>query len=206
MRFSVKILGSGAALPSNGRNPSAQLVTIRNHHLLLDCGEGTQMALKRLSTGPQRISHVFISHLHGDHYYGLIGLISSYHLLARQWPLHVYGLPGLKEIIDLQLMHSATELGYPLEFHETDPSRSKIILENEHFSVRTIPLDHRVPTCGFLVREKPLKRNIRKDFVNSVDVPLDAFEKIRNGEDFMSADGTRYPNEEITLDPQPPRS
>ena len=206
MRFSVKILGSGAALPSNGRNPSAQLVTVRNNHLLLDCGEGTQMALKRISTGPQRISHIFISHLHGDHYYGLIGLISSYHLLARKWPLHVFGPPGLKEIIELQLMHSATELVYPLEFYETDPARSRVIVDNEHFTVRTIPLDHRIPTCGFLIREKPLRRNIRKDFALSVDVPLDAFEKIREGEDFHAADGTVYPNEEITMAPPAPRS
>ena len=206
MRFAVKILGSGAAMPSNNRNPSAQLVQVRNQNLLLDCGEGTQMILKKLSTGNQRISHVFISHLHGDHYYGLIGLISSYHLLGRKWPLYVYGLPGLKEIIDLQLRHSATELVYPLEFHEIDPSRSQVVLDNESISVTTIPLSHRVPTCGFLVREKPMRRNIKKEFVGAVEVPVEAFEKIRDGEDYIATDGTVYLNSEITSDPPSPRS
>jgi ribonuclease Z len=206
MRFSIKILGSGAAIPSNNRNPSAQLVHVRNHHLLLDCGEGTQMLLKKLSTGTQRIKHIFISHLHGDHYYGLIGLISSYHLLSRKWPLYVYGVSGLKEIIELQLMHSRTELVYPLEIHEIDPGKSEVILDEDDFSVRTIPLDHRVPTCGFLVKEKSLKRNIRKEFVSSVKVPVEAFEAIRNGEDFTDTDGRIYPNKDITTDPPAPRS
>jgi ribonuclease Z len=206
VRFTVKILGSGAAIPSNSRFPSAQLVNLRNQSLLLDCGEGTQMQLKKLATGAQRINHIFISHLHGDHYYGLIGIISSYHLLARQWPLYVHGVPGLKEIIDLQLKHSQTELVYPLEIHETDPAKSRLIVDNKHFSVRTIPLDHRVPTCGFLVKEKPLKRNVRKDFLKEVKVPVEAFVSIQEGKDFTDAEGKTYPNKDITLDPPAPRS
>jgi len=206
MRFVVKILGSGAAIPANNRNPSAQLVKVRDHFLLLDCGEGTQMSLKKLSTGTQRISHIFISHLHGDHFFGLIGLVSSYHLLGRKLPLYVYGVPGLKEIIELQLRHSGTELAYPLEIKEINPEKAAIILENEDFYVKTIPLDHRVPACGFLIKEKPLRRNIRKDFVLAVKVPLDAFEKIRDGEDFIDENGKVYPNQEITLDPAEPRS
>jgi ribonuclease Z len=201
VRFAVTILGSGAAIPANGRNPSSQLVEIRNHLLLLDCGEGTQMALRKFVPGIQRISHIFISHLHGDHFYGLVGLISSFHLLGRINPLHIYGVPELKEIIDLQLKHSRTELVYPLEFHEIDPDKAEIIVENEHFFVKTIPLNHRIPTCGFIVSEKPLKRNIRKDFVNTADVPVNSFEKIRAGADFVDADGKVYPNSSITTDP-----
>lgn len=206
MRFAVTILGSGAALPANGRNPSAQLVEVRNHYLMLDCGEGTQMALKKAGMPANRISHIFITHLHGDHYYGLIGLISSYHLLGRRDPLHVYGVPALKEIIDLQLQHSQTELVYPLEFHAIDPGRSRIIVSNEHFYVRTIPLNHRIPTCGFLISEKPLKRNIRKEFARSVSVPNEAYDRIRAGEDFVDENGKVYPNSEITKAPPKTKS
>jgi ribonuclease Z len=169
--------------------------------LLLDCGEGTQVALRRCGIAIQRISHIFISHLHGDHFYGLIGLISSYHLLNRPGPLHLYGVAGLKEIIDLQLMHSQTELVYPLIFHEIDPDKAEIIAGNEHFYVKTIPLNHRIPTCGFMIGEKPLKRNIRKDFARSVTVPVDAYDRIRAGEDFVDENGKVYPNREITSDP-----
>lgn len=201
MRFAVTILGSGAAIPANGRNPSAQLVEIRNHYLLLDCGEGTQMALRKYGIPIQRISHIFISHLHGDHFYGLIGLISSYHLLNRLAPLHIYGSAGLKEIIDIQLQHSQTELAYPLHFHEINPDLEAVILDNEHFQVKTIPLNHRIPTCGFFVKEKPLRRNIRKEFARTVEVPVDAFDRIRAGEDFTDENGKVYPNGEITLPP-----
>lgn len=202
----MKIFGSGGAIPTNSRLPSAQMVLVRNQYLLLDCGEGTQMQIKKLSTGVQRISHVFISHLHGDHFYGLIGLISSYHLLARKHPLTVYGPPGLKEIIDIQLKHSRTELVYPLEVNEINMDKSTVIVDNGHFSVRTIPMDHRIPTCGFLVREKPLKRNIRKDFVQGTKLPNDAYDRIRDGEDYIDQDGIVYPNEQITTDPPPARS
>jgi ribonuclease Z len=206
MRFSVKILGSGAAIPSKYRFPSAQLVNLRSHSLLLDCGEGTQMHLKKLATGTQRINHIFISHLHGDHYYGLIGIISSYHLLARKWPLHVYGVPGLKEIIEMQLKLSQTELVYPLEFHEIEADKTRVILDDKDFTVKTIPMDHRVPTCGFLIREKPLKRNVSKDFLKKVKVPVEDFESIQQGNDFTNAEGHTYPNKDITDEPPPPRS
>jgi ribonuclease Z len=202
----VTILGSGAAIPANGRNPSSQLVEVRNHYLLFDCGEGTQMSLRKFGIPIQRISHIFISHLHGDHFYGLIGLISSYHLLSRPSPLHVYGTRGLKEIIELQLAHSQTELVYPLVFHEIDPEKSAVIAGDEHFYVKTIPLNHRIPTCGFLVAEKSLKRNIRKDFAQSVDVPVDAYDRIRAGEDFVDGKGKVYPNREITSDPPKTKS
>lgn len=206
MRFLVKILGSGGAIPAHNRFPSAQMVMVRNHFLLLDCGEGTQMQIKKLSTGPQRISHIFISHLHGDHYNGLIGLISSYHLLARKLPLYVYGPPGLKSIIDLQLKLSETVLVYPLVIQEINPAKTKVIVDTDYFTVKTIPMDHRIPTCGFLIREKPLKRNISKEFVSKVKIPYDSYDKIRDGEDYIDEQGKVYPNHEITTDPPPVRS
>ncbi len=162
MTFSVTILGTGAAIPTSDRNPTAHLVEVRNRLFLLDCGEGTQMQLRKIGVRFQRISHIFISHLHGDHYFGLIGLLNTFHLLGRAQELHLYGIIQLKEIIDLQLEHSGTTLAYPLIFHPIETEKSYEILDDDQVTVSTIPLSHRIPTCGFLIREKPEKRKIRK--------------------------------------------
>ena len=206
MKFSVTVLGSGAAIPVSERNPSAHLIEVRNHMLLLDCGEGTQLQLRKFGLKPLRISHIFISHLHGDHYFGLIGLLTSFHLLGRKDELHLYGIEPLKEIIDLQLLHSRTSLVYPLIFHPIEAERNEVILDNEHFSVSTIPLNHRVPTCGFMINEKPFRRKIKKEFAARKDVPVTEFEKIKNGDDFTEVSGNILKNSEITLDPPPSRS
>jgi len=154
VQFSLTILGSGASIPLADRNPTAQLLQLDSRKFLLDCGEGTQMQIRRFSARPQQISHIFISHLHGDHFYGLIGLINTFHLLNRKSELHIYGIQALKEILDLQLEQSHTALNYPLEFYPVNPEISSVIFEDELVSVRTIPLVHRIPTCGFLVGEK----------------------------------------------------
>lgn len=153
MNFSITILGSGAAVPLPERNPTAHLVNFGHRKFLLDCGEGTQMQIQRFITRPQKISHIFITHLHGDHFYGLIGLINTFHLLGRDTDLHIFGLEPLNEIINIQLEQSQTLLNYPMYFHPVDPSKSKVIFEDGQVSVRTIPMLHRVPTCGFLIRE-----------------------------------------------------
>ena len=158
VQFSLTILGSGAAIPLADRNPTAQILQLDNRKFLLDCGEGTQMQIRRFSSKPQQISNIFISHLHGDHFYGLIGLINTFHLLNRKSELNLYGNPALKEIIDLQMEHSHTTLNYPLIFHPVDPEKSQVIFEDDQVSVRTIPLVHRIPTCGFLIREKTGKQ------------------------------------------------
>ena len=206
MLFQVTILGSGAAIPTIERNPSAQLVEMRNHYFLVDCAEGTQLQLRRFSGHPQRISHVFISHLHGDHFFGLIGLITSLHLLGRLNELHIFGPEPLKEIIELQLKHSYTELLYPLVFHAVDAGQVQTILENEHLTVSTIPLNHRIPTCGYLFREKILKRNISRDFADTHTLTQKLYDQIKSGEDYTDDEGKVYPNESITLDPPKPKA
>jgi ribonuclease Z len=206
MRFNITILGSGAAIPTIERNPSAQLIEFHDRLILVDCGEGTQVQLKKFGNKPQRINHIFISHLHGDHYFGLIGLLTSLHLLGRQKEMHIYSIPALKEIIDLQLLHSNTSLIYSIIFHSIDPYESREIMDDEQLSVTTIPLNHRVPTCGFLFREKPLKRKISKDFAGNHRIPYEIFEKIRLGEDYVDEDGIVYKNKDITVDPPKSRS
>lgn len=201
MTLSVTILGSGAAIPTFDRNPSSHLVEVQNRLLLLDCGEGTQMQLRKSGIKLQKISHVFISHLHGDHYFGLIGLVNTMHLLGRTQELHLYGILPLKQIIDLQLELSRTTLAYPLIFHPFEAGLSEVILDDEQLTVATIPLNHRVPTCGFLIKEKPETRKIRKDFIRKVKVPLPYFDRIKNGEDFIDEKGIVYQNHLITDDP-----
>jgi ribonuclease Z len=206
MAFSVTILGSGAAIPTTDRNPTAQLVEIRNQLLLLDCGEGTQMQLRKSGVRIQKISHIFISHLHGDHYFGLIGLLNTLHLFGRAHELHLHGIRPLKELIDLQLSLGGTTLSYPLIFHSFQTEKPELIFTDHNFSVSTIPLNHRVPTCGFLITEKPEKRKIRKDFLKSARVPVEYFERIKNGEDYIDDKGIIHSNQLITSDPPPVKS
>jgi ribonuclease Z len=206
MTFTVTILGSGAAIPTSDRNPTAQVVNIRNQLLLLDCGEGTQMQLRKAGIRIQKISHIFITHLHGDHYFGLIGFLNSLHLLGRTQELHLYGIQPLSELIDMQLSLSRTTLQYPLIFHPVNTEENAVILDDKHFFVSTIPLNHRVPTCGFLIKEKPEKRKIRKDFLKAARVPVEFFERIKDGEDFIDETGNIHPNHLITSDPPPVKS
>lgn len=206
MPFTVTILGSGASVPTIDRNPTAQLVSVRNRTLLLDCGEGTQMMLRKSGTKFQKISHIFISHLHGDHYYGLIGLLNTLHLLGRTKEMNVYGIAPLKDLIDLQLELSGTVLNYPLNFHPIEADKAVVVMDDGHVTVSTIPLDHRIPTCGYLISEKPERKKIRKDFVRQVKIPVEAFDRIKEGEDYLDEKGNIYPNDLITEDPPVPKS
>jgi ribonuclease Z len=164
------------------------------------------MQLRRFSKKGQRIGHIFISHLHGDHYFGLIGLIHSFHLLGRTKELHLYGTGPVHEIMNLQLRHSRTELCYPLLFHEIDPGQAGLILNDERITVSTLPMNHRVPTCGFLVREKPGRRKVRNDFIRLFPGLESRYEEIKNGSDFIDESGNVYANRLITDDPAPQRS
>lgn len=163
VEFELRILGSSSATPSANRHHTAQVLTIGNQHHLIDCGEGTQMQLMLYKIKHQRISNIYISHLHGDHYFGLAGLISTMHLQGRQAPLHLFGPPGLSEILSLQLKYSGTNLVYPLIFHELDTTCHKKIYEDKQLTVHTIPMEHRIPCCGFLFREKIKPRPLLKD-------------------------------------------
>lgn len=206
MTFSVTILGSGAAIPLTNRNPSSQLINVHEKLFLFDCAEGTQVQLRRQRARLQKIEHIFISHLHGDHYFGLMGLITSLHLLGRESGLHIYAHPNLEKIINLHLESSQTILRYPLMFHPLDTENSAVILDHKAITVTSIPMKHNFPTCGFLIREKQARPNIRKDFLEGKELSIGDYRRIKNGEDYVDRDGNKYKNDDITDPPRHPRS
>jgi len=204
-KFNVTILGSSSATPTSERNPTAQLVNHNDHFFLIDCGEGTQVTLRRMHLHFQRIGHIFISHLHGDHFFGLIGLISSMHLLGRNKPLYIYGPPELEEILNLQLRVSLTELQYPLLFHPTQATEPEVIFENNFLLVRSFPMLHRIPTTGFMFEEKPGEKRIRKEQIQELQIPFSALSVIKQGGDYTDASGIIHRNQDLTLEPYPLR-
>lgn len=206
MRFEVTILGSSSATPIFNRNPSAQALNINEHLYLIDCGEGTQQQMLRFDVKGSRINHIFISHLHGDHYLGLVGLLSSMHLNGRTKTLKLYGPAELKEIIDIQLKYSDTELQYVIDFVPTHADKAEVILENQDITVETIPLDHRIACTGFLFREKRRLKKIIKEKVADLNIPVEYYSAIKKGADYVSPDGTVYKNADITTNPQEPRT
>lgn len=206
MNFELTILGCSSATPTSERNPTAQVLNVLERFFLIDCGEGTQMQMRRNKIKFQRISHIFISHLHGDHYLGLMGLLSSMHLLGRKHDLHLYGNPVLKEIVDIHLKAGDTRLNYPLHFHPLTYDKSELLFEDDKVTVHTIILNHRIPCCGFLFREKPRPRHIIREKLKQYNVPVWAINNIRNGEDFITEEGKTIPNEELTNSPPPPRA
>lgn len=206
MTFSVTVLGSGAAIPLTHRNPSAQLINVHEKLYLIDCAEGTQVQLRRNRIRLQKINHIFISHLHGDHYFGLMGLITTLHLLGRDAELNVYADPRLEEIMNLHLDASKTVLNYPLIFHPLNTEVSEVILDNRFIKVTTIPLKHNFPTCGFLISEKQAKPNIRKDFLEGKSLANSDYKQIKSGKDYTDEHGIVYKNEDITTSPRLPRS
>jgi ribonuclease Z len=206
MRFEVTILGSSSATPIFNRNPSAQALNINEHLYLIDCGEGTQQQMLRFDVKGSRINHIFISHLHGDHYLGLVGLLSSMHLNGRTRTLKLYGPVELKEIIDLQLKYSDTELQYIIDFVPTHTDKAEVILENQDVTVETIPLDHRIACTGFLFREKKRLKKIIKEKIADLNIPVEYYSAIKKGADYVSPDGTLYKNTDLTTNPQEPRT
>lgn len=202
-RFELTTLGTGAALPARGRFPTAQLLNVHEALYLIDCGEGTQERLRVAGVNLVRIGHIFISHLHGDHYLGLMGLISSMHLMGRIAKLHIHGPPPLKEVLDLQLRVSSTYLRYTLEFHPLAPVSGAVVWEDHHVVVRTLALKHRLPCTGFVFEERPAQRPLRKDKL--MLIPQFERNAIKAGEDLRFPDGTIIPNTELTLDPPPVR-
>ncbi|MDP4290647.1 MAG: ribonuclease Z [Bacteroidota bacterium] len=206
MSFSITILGCSSSIPTNDRNPSGQIINYHDKLYLIDCAEGTQLQLRRYVGRIQRLHAVFISHLHGDHFFGLVGLVSTLHLLGRNKVLHIYGPQGLEEIIRLQLSYTHTELIYELIFHLTNPEVSELIFDEGELQVTTIPLDHRIPTHGFLFREKPGLRKIKKEIVLSEKIPYSEYENLKLGADYITADGTVIPNSSLTVSPPIPRS
>lgn len=202
----LTILGCYAATPRTISNPTSQVLEIKNKVFLIDCAEGTQVQLRKSKVKFSKISHVFISHLHGDHFYGLIGLISTFMLLNREADLHVYGPKGIKEIILLQLRASGSYTGYGLYFHELESKKSEIIFEDDSVIVKTIPLMHRVYTNGFLFQEKNTERKLNIEAVEEYDIDKAYYNKIKYGGDITLDDGRIIPNSELSFDPQVAKS
>ena len=206
MSFKLTILGCNSALPTVDKNPTSQLLSANERFFLIDCAEGTQVQLRRYKIKFQRINHIFISHLHGDHYFGLIGLISSMHLLGREKELHLYAHPPLKEIIDSQLAASNTELCYPLFFHPLPYENEQILFEDNKIEVSNILLDHGIPCSGFLFKEKLSLRKINSEKINEYNVPIDQLKSLKNGEDFITIEGEKICNEILTTENRLPIS
>lgn len=198
MRFDVTILGSSSATPIYNRNPTAQALNINERFYLIDCGEGTQQQMLRFDIKASRIDYIFISHLHGDHYLGLVGLLSSLHLNGRKKPITLFGPPHLKEIIDIQFKYSETTLHFDLEFIATDATKAEVILDNQDVTVETIVLDHRIACTGFLFRQKRRLRKINKEKVEEYNVPVEYYSTLKRGVDYFALDGNTIPNGELT--------
>jgi ribonuclease Z len=204
--FEVQILGSNSAMSSHGRHPSSQLLKIHQDTFLIDCGEGTQFQLQKYKCKPFRINYIFISHLHGDHYFGLIGLLTTLQLLRRESKLTIIGPPQLKQIIQLQLDVADSTLTYPLEFIATNPNVTEVILENNDLDVTTFPLKHRIPCTGFLFKEKLRPRKINPDIIKQFQMSPQSYDDLRNGLDVYDLTGQFHENEELTLKGDSPRS
>jgi ribonuclease Z len=202
----LTLLGCYAATPRTITNPTAQVLEIRNRMFLIDCGEGTQVQLRKNKLKFTKINHIFISHLHGDHMYGLVGLISTFMLLNRQTDLHVYGPKGIKEIILLQLRYSNSFTGYNLYFHELESKESEVIFEDDKVIVKTIPLQHRIYTNGFLFQEKPKERRLNIEAVEEYQIDKAYYRKIKYGGDITLDNGQIIPNTELSFDPEPTKS
>jgi ribonuclease Z len=206
MTFEVSILGSSSATPTLQRHPTAQVLNVNERFFLIDCGEGTQMQMNRFKIKFQRINHIFISHLHGDHYLGLMGLLSTMHLQGRTNDIHIYSQAELRDIIELQLNLSETRLRYTIHYHPVQYDKSRIIFEDEEVRVETIILNHRIPCTGFLFKEQPRKRNLIKDQLTRFNIPLSAINDLKNGKDYTTEQGKVLKNQELTTAPKPSRS
>ena len=206
MTFSLTILGSNSAIPGNGRHPSAQILNVDERLYLIDCGEGTQMRMNDFGIKRSKINQIFISHFHGDHIFGLPGLLTSYSLSGREESLEIFSPPGLKPMMDSVLKTSRSHLTFKLIFHEVNPTKHQLVFENKKLKVFTVPMLHRMPTCGYLFAEKPHLKNIRPEKIEEFSIPFSKINDIKNGADLITETGTRIPNDELTLSRKRSRS
>lgn len=202
----LTILGCHSATPRKNQHPTSQVLEIRNHLFLIDCGEGTQVQLRRHKVKFARVKHIFISHLHGDHCFGLVGLISTFRLLTREADLHIYAPKGLKEVITLQMKLADSWTNYKLIFHELTSKSSELIYEDDKVEVHTIPLDHRVYTNGFLFKEKAHERKLDIEKVNKANINKAYFKKLKQGFDVENEDGVLIDNSKVTVAGPEPKS
>lgn len=204
--FRIHILGCGSALPTLRHNPSAQVVEIREKQFLIDCGEGTQTQMRRSRIGFNRLCAVFISHIHGDHCFGLIGMLSSFGLLGRTMPLSIYAPKEFKPVLDMLLATFCSDFDYEIRFHAVDTTRRAVIYEDRSLTVESIPLRHRLPCAGFLFREKPTLPHIRRDMIDFYHIPISQINNIKNGASWTDEDGNVVSNSRLTRPADPPRS
>ena len=202
----LSVLGCYSATPRAFTNPTAQVLEMKGHLFLIDCGEGTQIQLRKQKLKFARIKHIFISHLHGDHFFGLPGLISTFQLLGREAELHIYGPKGIKEAMLLLLKLGSAYTAFPLYFHELTSVKSEIVFEDEKLSVSTIPLKHRIYTNGFLFKEKLGERTLNIDAVKKYGIDTCYFQNIKNGKDAPTSKGEIIANSLLTLEPPRPKS
>jgi len=198
-KATLTILGCGSAMPTRKNFPSSQLLEIRDRQFLIDCGEGTQIRMCQLGVKANRLGHIFISHLHGDHCFGLMGLISTFGMLNRTSELHIHAQPDLEKIMKPQLDFFCTDLSFQVIFHSINPRKHELIYEDRAVQVFSIPLKHRVPCCGFLFEEKPRDRHIIRDMIDFYNIPTWRIPKIKQGEDFVTDEGEIIANSLLTI-------
>ena len=204
--FLVHILGCGSALPTLHHFASSQIIEMRGKCFMVDCGEGTQISRRRSKVRFTKLQAIFISHLHGDHCFGLIGLISTFGMLGRTAPLQVYAPAALEPMLQAQLEMFCPGLGFEVEFHPLDTTLSQVVYEDKSLTVSTIPLDHRIPCCGFLFKEKPGRRHILRDMIDCYEIPISQIDNIKNGKDWTTPDGDVIENSRLTTPADPTRS
>ena len=202
----LTILGCHSATPRWDANPTSQILEVKGHLFLIDCAEGTQVQLRRFKVKFSRVKHIFISHLHGDHFFGLVGLVSTFRLLGREADLHIYGPKGIKDAVLLQLKLGKSYTNYKLFFHELESKEPQLLFEDDKVTVTTIPLDHRIYTNGFLFQEKLGERKLDVEKARSLNVEMSYYNKIKKGADAPTKDGGLVLNNLITLDPEPAKS
>lgn len=205
-KFEINILGCGAALPTPKRLSSAQVVNIREKLFMLDCAEGTQMALRKSHIAFSRLQAIFLTHLHGDHVFGLLGMLSTFGLLGRLQELHIYGPTDLQRVFQPQIDYFCADSPYKIILHEIDSKIPQTIYEDRSVIVSTLPLKHRVPCCGYLFCEKPTARHIRRDAIDAFQIPISQINNIKAGMDWTTPDGELIPNHLLTTPPDPIRS
>ena len=205
-KFEVNILGCGSALPTTRHFASSQVVNIREKLFMIDCGEGAQLQLRRSKLKFTRLNHIFISHLHGDHCFGLMGLISTFGLLGRTADLHIYAHEDLERLLTPHLAFFCKGMTYDVIFHSIDPTKEAIIYDDRSVSISTIPLKHRIPTCGFLFQEKKTPNHIIRDMVDFYQIPVFELNRIKNGDDYITPEGVVVPNNRLTTPSAPARS
>ena len=205
-KFTLNILGCGSATASLRHFPSCQVLDIRDNLFMIDCGEGAQLQMRRSRLKFSHLNHVFISHLHGDHCFGLIGLISTFGLLGRTTPLHVHAPENLGPMLQHMLDFFCKGLDFKVEFHPVDTTSHALIHEDRSVSVYSIPLRHRIASCGYLFREKELLPHIRRDMIDFYRIPLCEINNIKNGKDWITEEGQTIPYTRLTTPALPPRS